>query len=89
MNSDINNEVEETLETKVCISCHRVLPINMFGTRRYRSNKPDAHFIYTTYGECKECTAKRKLKWRIVHKDYWVEYYKMKKLNSKQDAIQK
>lgn len=79
----------EAVETKICITCHLELPITDFAVRRYRSNKPDAHFIHTTYGECKECTAKRKRKWRLAHKDYWVEYHKMKKLKSDQDAIQK
>ena len=61
--------------TKLCITCLRELLIGEFGVRRYRSNKPDAHWIYSRYGECKECTRKRKAKWRAEHPNYMKEWY--------------
>ena len=79
MNDSLNTISEKTLITKVCITCHKELPIDEFGTRRYRSNKHDAHWIYSRYGECKECTRKRKAKWRAEHPNYMKDWYRKNK----------
>lgn len=60
--------------TKVCKSCKKEFPIADFAPRRWRSNKPDAHFINSTYGSCRKCIAKRKLAWRQARPDYMKEY---------------
>ena len=41
----------------------------------YRSNKPDAHWIYSRYGECLDCASKRKAIWRVNHPNYMKEWY--------------
>ena len=71
---DIVCKSEKTWETKVCITCHIELPIDAFGKRRSRSNKPDAHWIYSRYGECLECASKRKALWRKLHPTYMHDY---------------
>jgi hypothetical protein len=75
MDTSIDTMSEKTIITKVCITCHKELPIESFGKRRYRSNKPDAHWIYSRYGECKDCTTKRKALWRTLHPNYMKEWY--------------
>jgi hypothetical protein len=76
MNDSINTMSDMTLVPKRCITCKRELAIEMFNKRRYRSNRPDAHWIYTYYSECKDCSSKRKSLWRSLHPDYMKEYYK-------------
>ena len=66
---------DKTIVTKVCITCHKELPIDKFGKRRYRSNKPDAHWIYSRYGECLDCTSRRKAIWRAMNPNYMKEWY--------------
>jgi hypothetical protein len=84
----MNTVLDNTLATKICITCHEVLPIEEFSKRRYRSNKPDAHWIYSRYGECKECMTKRKTLWRSLHPTYMKEYYlKHKQSKIIKDAI--
>lgn len=74
----MDNEIiqsEKTFMSKVCITCHKELPIEEFGKRRYRSNKLDAHWIYSDYGECLSCASKRKALWRKQNPDYMREWY--------------
>lgn len=66
---------EKTAITKICITCHKELPIDKFGKRRYRSSKPDAHWIFSRYGECLDCASKRKALWRSLHPDYMKDWY--------------
>ena len=87
MDNSINTMPKMALVNKRCITCKRELTIDMFGKRRYRSNKPDAHWIYTEYGECKDCASKRKALWRSLHPDYMKEWYiKNKLLKTKEYA---
>jgi hypothetical protein len=72
---DIISMSETTLENKACITCHKELPIDLFGERRFRSSKPDAHWIYSKYGECLDCTSKRKALWRAKNPYYMKEWY--------------
>jgi hypothetical protein len=65
------------LITKICTSCKRELPLNEFAPRRWRSNKPDAHFTFSTYGNCRICISKRKQSWRQANPDY-MKHYRMK-----------
>jgi hypothetical protein len=81
MDENSNIMSEKTAITKICITCNKELPIEKYGKRRYRSSKPDAHWIYRRYGECLECAAKRKTLWRSLHPDYMKDWY----LNHKQD----
>ena len=84
MDDSICTKSDMTIITKVCISCNKELPIEMFGKRRYRSNKPDAHWIYSRYGECINCTSKRKAIWRTKNPTYmkkWYINYKQKQIN--------
>lgn len=67
--------------TKTCITCHKELSIDKFGSRRYRSSKPDAHWIFSTYGECKNCANKRKALWRSLHPNYMKEWQIKRKQN--------
>ena len=60
MDDSISTKSENTIVTKVCITCHKELSIDLYGKRRYRSSKPDAHWIYSRYGECLDCASKRK-----------------------------
>ena len=81
MNNSIITTNDYIIETKTCITCHVELPICDFGKRRYRSNKPDGHWIFTRYGECLKCASIRKAKWRKLHPCYMHNYYlKRKKL---------
>ena len=81
--NNIDKSVLTDIETKVCITCHKELPISEFGKRRSRSNKPDAHWLFYTYGECLECTSKRKAKWRANNPLYMKEYHlKQKQLKN-------
>jgi hypothetical protein len=80
MNDNIVTNANNIILTKRCITCHIELPLDAFGIRRSRSNKPDAHWIYSRYGECLECTSERKAKWRKLHPVYMHNYY----LNNKQ-----
>jgi len=73
--------LDNTILTKICISCHKERLIEEFGKRRYRSSKPDAHWIYSRYGECKECMTKRKTLWRSLHPTYMKEWYTNHKQN--------
>jgi hypothetical protein len=82
MDNSLNTMSDMTLVNKKCITCKRELAIEMFGNRQYRSNKSDAHWIYTRYGECKDCASKRKANWRSIHPNYMKEYYK-KNINKK------
>lgn len=66
---------EKTAITKICITCHEELPIDKFGKRRYRSSKPDAHWIYGRYGECLDCASTRKALWRSLHPNYMKDWY--------------
>jgi hypothetical protein len=75
MNDSINTMSDTIIVTKICITCHKEFPIYEFGERRCRSSKPDAHWIYSRYGECKECTSKRKAHWRSLHPNYMKEWY--------------
>jgi DNA-directed RNA polymerase subunit RPC12/RpoP len=79
MDDSRNAMSDMAIITKVCITCNKELPIYMFGERRYRSNKPDAHWIYTRYGECKDCSSKRKALWRKANQYYMKEWYKKHK----------
>jgi len=82
MDNSIYTKSEKTNITKLCISCNKELSIDLFGKRRYRSNKPDAHWIYSRYGECLKCSLKRKALWRAKNINYMKEWYsKHKKLN--------
>lgn len=75
MDNSLNTMSDMTIVTKKCITCHEELPIDEFGKRRCRSSKPDAHWIYSRYGECKECMSKRKAAWRSLHPNYMKEWY--------------
>jgi len=66
--------MENLVDTKICKSCNKELPLDDFAPRRWRSNKHDAHFTYSIYGSCRECIAKRKRIWRQAHPDYMKEY---------------
>jgi hypothetical protein len=79
--NDINIMSDKTIVHKICITCHKELLIDEFGKRRFRSSKPDAHWIYSRCGECKDCASKRKAKWRSLHPNYMKEWY----LKHKQD----
>jgi hypothetical protein len=68
------NNMSNIIDSKICKSCMRKLPLDDFAPRKWRSNKPDAHFTYSTYGSCRECIAKRKLAWRKSRPDYMREY---------------
>jgi hypothetical protein len=81
MDNRINTMSGDTIVSKTCITCHKELPIDEFGKRRYRSNKPDAHWIYSRYGECRECACKRKAQWRSLHPNYMKEWYLKHKLH--------
>ena len=81
MNDNINITSDMAVLSKTCITCHKELPIDEFGKRRYRSSKPDAHWIYSRYGECRECANKRKAQWRSLHPNYMKEWH----LKHKQD----
>jgi hypothetical protein len=70
-----NNDIE----TRVCITCHKSLPIDSFGKRRSRSSKPDAHWIYSRYGECLDCTSKRHKLWRDNNPKYMTQWYEKQK----------
>ena len=72
---------DKTIVKKICITCHRELPIDEFGKRRYRSSKPDAHWIYSRYGECRNCANKRKSLWRSLHPNYMLEWNIKRKQN--------
>lgn len=65
---------EKAVTTKVCITCHKELPLDKFGKRRYRSSKPDAHWIYSRYGECLDCASKRKALWLSLHPYYMKDW---------------
>ena len=75
MDDSIYTKSEKTIITKVCITCHKELPIDMFGKRRCRSSKPEAHWIYSKYGECLDCASKRKALWRTKNPNYMKEWY--------------
>jgi hypothetical protein len=81
MEDRIDTMPKKTIITKTCITCHKELPIDDFGRRRSRSSKPDAHWIYGRYGECRECASKRKALWRSLHPNYMKEWYKKHKQN--------
>jgi hypothetical protein len=66
--------MSNNIETKICKSCNRELPLHDFAPRRWRSNKPDAHFTNSSYGSCRKCIAKRKLSWRQARPNYMREY---------------
>jgi len=87
MDDSIVTMPEKALNTKVCITCHKELPIDEFGVRRCRSSKPDAHWIYSRYGECKECTRKRKAKWRSEHPNYMKDWYRKQKMKLKMNSV--
>jgi hypothetical protein len=72
---------DKAIVTKTCITCHKELPIQKYGKRRQRSSKPDGHWIFSTYGECKNCANKRKALWRSQHPDYMKEWYQKQKKN--------
>jgi hypothetical protein len=79
--------MDNTLTTKVCNTCGLELPLSEFAQRRYRSNKPDAHYIYSKYGRCRDCTSKNKAAWRALHPTYMHDMYlKYKQLKSKDNA---
>lgn len=83
MDDCIYTKYDNTLVTKVCITCHKKLSINLYGKRRYRSSKPDAHWIYSRYGECLKCASKRKALWRLNNSNYMKEWYiKHKQISS-------
>jgi uncharacterized protein with PIN domain len=81
MDDTIKSKSEETTITKVCITCHKELPIYKFGKRRYRSSKSDAHWIYSRYGECLNCTSTRKVLWRAKNHNYMKKWYLKHKQN--------
>ena len=83
MNDSNYTKSEKTIVTKVCITCLKELPIEEFGKRRYRSNKPDAHWIYSRYGECLNCTSYRKALWRAKNPNYMKEWYNKQKQATK------
>ena len=72
---------DKAIVTKTCITCHKKLSIDKFGSRRYRSSKPDAHWIFSTYGECKQCANNRKSVWRSLHPNYMKDWYIKRKQN--------
>lgn len=65
----------KNIETRVCITCHKSLPIDSYGKRRSRSSKPDAHWLYSRYGECLSCVSKRKALWRANNPNYMKQRY--------------
>jgi hypothetical protein len=81
MDDNINITSDKTVVSKTCITCHKELQIDEFGKRRYRSSKPDAHWIYSRYGECRECASKRKAQWRALHPNFMKEWYLKHKQN--------
>jgi len=88
MDASINTMSDKTVVTKICITCNKELPVYAFSKRRYRSNKPDAHWIYSRYGECKDCNSKRKALWRSLHPNYMKEWYiKQKQSKTKNNAV--
>jgi len=87
MDDSLDTMPKKAFITKVCITCHKELQIEEFGIRRYRSNKPDAHWIYSRYGECKECNRKRKAKWISEHPDYMKDWYKKQKLLIEMNSV--
>jgi len=87
MDNSLNTMSDMTLVNKRCITCKKDMKLEMFGKRRYRSNKPDAHWIYSYYGECKYCSSKRKTLWRSLHPEYMKEWYiKNKQIKTKEYA---
>jgi hypothetical protein len=88
MEDNINTMSNKTILNKTCITCQKELPITEFGKRRYRSNKPTAHWLYTHYGKCKECTSISKALWRKANPMYMKEWYmKHKQLKTIENAI--
>ena len=83
MNSSIDI-MSDAIAVKMCITCSRELPIDDFGIRRSRSSKPDGHWIYSRFGECRECANKRKALWRSQNPDYMKNWYSKHKQNGKQ-----
>lgn len=81
MDNSINTISDKDIATKICIKCQNELSIDKFGKRRCRSSKPDAHWIYSRYGECLECTSKRKALWRKANPNYMKEWYIKHKQN--------
>jgi hypothetical protein len=81
MDDSINTMSDENILTKTCITCKKELSIDEFSKRRCRSSKPDAHWIYSRYGECKDCASKRKANWRSIHSQYMKEWYNNNKNN--------
>lgn len=79
MDNSINAMPDKDMATKICITCHKELPLTGFGKRRYRSSKPDAHWIYARYGECRTCANKRKARWRSLNPNYMKEWYTIHK----------
>ena len=75
MDDSINTMSDKVIMTKICIICNNKLPIDEFGKRRCRSSKPDAHWIYSRYNECLDCTSKRKALWRANNPNYMREWY--------------
>jgi DNA-directed RNA polymerase subunit RPC12/RpoP len=75
MNDNTNIPSDMAVLSQRCITCHKELPIDEIGKRRYRSSKPDALWIYTRYGECRECASKRKARERSLHPNYMKEWY--------------
>lgn len=74
MDDNRNIMSEKTATTKVCRTCNKELPINKFGKRRCRSSKPDAHWIYSRYGECLDCASKRRALWRSLNPNYMKDW---------------
>jgi hypothetical protein len=72
---------DKVIVIKTCITCNKELPVDEFGQRRYRSSKPDAHWIYSRYGECRNCANKRKSLWRSLHPNYMLEWNIKRKQN--------
>jgi hypothetical protein len=81
MDNSLNTMSDKTIVTKKCIKCQEELPVDEFGKRRCRSCKPDAHWIYSRYGECKDCMSKRKARCRSLHPNYMKEWYIKHKQN--------
>jgi ribosomal protein L40E len=81
MDNSISTISDKVIVTKTCLTCQRELPIDAFSKRRCRSSKPDAHWIYSRYSECKDCASKRKAHWRFLHPNYMKEWYTKHKHN--------
>ena len=81
MENSIYTKPKKNTVTKICITCHKELPIVKFGKRRCRSSKSDAHWIYSRYGECLDCASKRKALWRAKNPNYMKAWYKNHKEN--------